>query len=84
MHKNEEPPRIHALPELLRRAIMHMPELNTPDMENVVNGLDQYYIPTCYPVEAGGTAGPITAEEAREALAWAEEIATAVRPRLNR
>lgn len=41
---DEEPPRIHALPKLLRRAIMHAPELNTPDMEDAVNALDQFYI----------------------------------------
>lgn len=80
---DEEPPRIHALPELLRRAILRVSDLGTINLEDAVNGLDQYYIPTRYPVEVSGFTGPINAEEAAEALAWAEEIAAAVRPRLE-
>lgn len=80
---DEEPPRIHALPELLRRAILHVSDLDTINLEDAVNGLDQFYIPTRYPVEVSGSTGPITSEDAAEALAWAEEIAAVVRPRLE-
>lgn len=45
--------------------------------------LNIYCIPSRYPAEVGGPAGPITAREAAEALAWAEEIAAAVRPHLR-
>lgn len=80
---DEEPPRIHALPELLRKAILHVPALNTAGLEDATSGLDQFYIPSRYPAEVGGPSGPIQAEEAAEALAWAEEIAGVVRPRLE-
>jgi len=53
-------------------------ELETPELKNATNGLDQFYIPSQYPAEVGGPEGPITAGEAAEALAWAEEIAAAV------
>lgn len=76
---DEEPPRIHALPELLERAFSYVPSLNAPVLHDAVNGLNQYHIP----IEIGGPAEPITAEEASEALAWAEEIASAVRPRIE-
>lgn len=79
---DEEPPRIHALPELLRRAITHVSYLDHPDIWDATTGLNAYYIPTRYPVHAGGTTDPITAREAAEALAWTESIASAVRPYL--
>jgi HEPN domain-containing protein len=48
----------------------------------VIN-LHDYYVPSRYPAEVGGPTGPITSEEATEAIAWAEEITAAVRPRLD-
>lgn len=80
---DEEPPRIHALPELLRRVIIHAPELSSTDLEDAANGLDQFYITGRYPVDFGGPAGTITATEASESLAWAEAIADEARPRLE-
>ncbi len=80
---DEEPPRIHALPELLRRAVVHVPDLNTSALQDAANGLDQFYVPTRYPIEIGGPTGPITTDEATEALAWAEKIASTIRPRLE-
>lgn len=79
---DEEPPRIHALPELLRRAIAHVSQIDHPDFWDSATRLNAYYIPTRYPVGAGGATDPITAQEATEALAWAENIASAVRPYL--
>lgn len=51
---DEEPPRIHALPELLRRAIAHAPELDTGQLRTAAGGLNAYYIPSRYPIEVGG------------------------------
>lgn len=79
---DEEPPRIHSLPELLRRAVAHVSDLDASKLEDAANGLDQFYITGRYPAEVGGTTGTITAEEATQALAWAEEIARAARPYL--
>jgi HEPN domain-containing protein len=79
----EEPPRIHVLPELLRRAIAQVPDLDSRDLRVAATNLNNYYIPSRYPAEVGGSAGPITAAEAAESLDWAEEIAAAVRPRLE-
>jgi HEPN domain-containing protein len=78
----EEPPRIHALPELLRRAAVHAPELDRRELRDAAINLNGYYIPSRYPAEVGGSTGPITSEDATEALAWAESIASAVQPRL--
>lgn len=78
--KGEEPPRIHALPELLRRVIAHAPDLDGQELRDAATNLNNYYIPSRYPAEVGGSAGPISSEEAIEALAWAESIASAVRP----
>lgn len=83
MHEQKEPPKIHNLRLLLTYATRHSPELQALGLENAANGLDQFYIPSRYPAEIGGPSGPITAEEASEALAWAEEIASAVRHRLE-
>jgi len=79
----EEPPRTHSLPELLRRAIAHAPELDSPELRDAATDLNNYYVPSRYPAEVGGPTGPITADEAIEALAWAESIASAVRPYLG-
>lgn len=81
--KDEEPPRIHALPELLQRVTVHFPELEGPGLREVATNLNAYYIPSRYPVEVGGPEGPITASEAADALNWAEAIAAEVRPRLE-
>lgn len=83
LHERKEPPKIHNLRQLLTDVARYEPDLETPHLENATNGLDQFYIPSRYPAEVGGPEGPITAEEAAEALAWAEEIAAAVRPRLD-
>jgi HEPN domain-containing protein len=83
LHERKEPPKIHNLRLLLTHAIRYAPELHTPELEDATNGLDQFYIPSRYPAEVGGPAGPITAGEAAESLAWAEEITAAVRPRLE-
>lgn len=80
---DEEPLRIHALPELLSRAISHVPELNTEQVHTAANGLNTYYIPSRYPIEVGDTSGPMTASEAAEALSWAETIAAEILPRLE-
>lgn len=82
-HEPKEPPKVHNLRLLLTRVARQEPELETPDLEDAANGLDQFYIPSRYPAEVGGPTGPIAAEEAAEALAWAEDIAAAVRPRLG-
>lgn len=79
----EDLPRIHVLPDLLRRAIAHIPDLDSQELRIAAINLNNYYIPSRYPAEVGGPSGPITPEEASEALAWAEEIAAAVRPYLN-
>lgn len=81
--KDEEPPRIHALPELLQRVTMHSPELEGPRLREVATNLNAYYMTSRYPVEVGGPEGPITASEAADALNWAEAIAAEVRPRLE-
>jgi HEPN domain-containing protein len=78
----EEPPRIHVLPELLRRTVTRIPDLDSRALRIATTNLNNYYIPSRYPAEVGGPAGPIGPEEAAEALAWAEEIAAAIRPRL--
>src|SRR5215210_1205652 len=78
----EEPPRVHALPELLRLAIMHAPDLDNRELRDAVNNLNGYFIPSRYPAEIGGPTGPINAEAAAETLAWAENVYSAVRPRL--
>ncbi len=83
LHERKEPPKIHNLRLLLTHAVGHVSELETSELEDAANGLDQFYIPSRYPAEVGGATGPITAEEATEALAWAEEIARAVRPYLS-
>lgn len=83
LHERKEPPKIHNLRQLLTAVARYEPDLETPYLENATNGLDQFYIPSRYPAEVGGPEGPITAEEAGEALAWAEEIASEVRPRLG-
>ncbi|HZY64890.1 MAG TPA: HEPN domain-containing protein [Rubrobacteraceae bacterium] len=81
---DQEPPRIHALPDLLRRTITCVSDLDSSELRDAANNLNVYYIPSRYPAEVGGPAGPITAEEVAEALTWAEEIAAAVRPLLGR
>lgn len=82
-HEGTEPPHIHNLRKLLTEAFRYAPELETPELEDAANGLDQFYIPSRYPVEIGGPTGPIQAAEATDALAWAEVVAAAVRPRLE-
>lgn len=84
VYGDEEPPRIHTLPELLRRAIEHVPELDNEQLRTAASGLNAYYIPSRYPVEVGGPEGPITTSEAADALSWAEAIASEVRPLLER
>ncbi|CAN5670984.1 hypothetical protein BH24ACT21_BH24ACT21_10350 [soil metagenome] len=79
----ENPPRIHVLPDLLRRTIVHVPDLDIRELRVAATNLNNYYIPSRYPAEVGGPTGPITAREAAEALTWAGEIAGAVRPRLE-
>ncbi|GEM_PF-744547 len=79
----EEPPRIHVLPELLRRATRYVSDLDKRELRSAVINLHDYYVPSRYPAEVGGPTGPITSEEATEAIAWAEEITAAVRPRLD-
>lgn len=71
------------LPELLRRATRHVSDLDKRELRSAVVNLHDYYIPSRYPAEVGGSTGPITSEEATEAIAWAEEITAAVRPRLD-
>ncbi len=83
LHERREPPRIHALPELLRRAIVSVPGLDSWELRDAVTNLNNYYVPSRYPAEVGGPAGPIAAKDAAEALAWAESIASAVRPYLD-
>lgn len=80
---DEEPPRIHVLPELLRRAIAHAPDLDSRKLRDAATNLNNYYVPSRYPAEVGGSTGPITTEEATEALAWAEALAAATRPYLG-
>lgn len=58
------------------------PDLRSPELEDATNGLDQFYIPSRYPAEVGGPEGPITTEDAANALSWTENIATTVRPLL--
>ena len=82
-HERKEPHSIHNLRLLLTRVAQYESELETPVLEDAANSLDQFYIPSRYPAEVGGPAGPIIAEEAVEALTWAEEIAAAVRPCLE-
>ncbi len=82
-HEGKEPPHIHNLRKLLTETSRYAPELETPALEDAANGLDQFYIPSRYPAEVGGPTGPIGTEEAAEALAWAEEIAAAIRPLLQ-
>lgn len=82
-HQGVEPPHIHNLRKLLSEVFRYAPEFETPALEDASNGLDQFYIPSRYPAEVGGPSGPIQAEEAAEALSWAEEIAAVVRPRLE-
>lgn len=79
----EEPPRIHVSPELLRRAIAHVADLDDRELRIATTNLNSYYIPSRYLVEIGGPAGPITAEEASEALHWAEMLAGRVRSLLH-
>lgn len=79
----EDPPRIHVLPELFRRAIACVSDLDSQDLREAATNLNNYYIPSRYPAEVGGPEGPIVAEDAAEALTWAEEIAAAVRPYLS-
>lgn len=79
----EDPPCIHVLPELLRRTISYVPDLDIRELRVAATNLNNYYIPSRYPAEVGGPAGPITTEESADALAWAEEIASAVRPHLR-
>ena len=67
---------------LLTHATEHASDLQVPELEDATNGLDQFYILSRYPAEVGGPTGPISAEDAAEALSWAETIAVAVRPRL--
>lgn len=69
LHEGQEPPKIHNLRLLLTRVGEYAPELNTPGLEDAANALDQFYIPSRYPLEIGGPTGPITAQEATEALA---------------
>jgi HEPN domain-containing protein len=71
------------LPDLLRRTIAHVPDLDIRELRVAATNLNNYYIPSRYPAEVGGPTGPITAEEAAEALAWAKEIASAIRPLLG-
>lgn len=79
----EEPPRIHVLPELLRRVVVHDSALDNRELRIATTNLNNFYIPSRYPAEVGALSGPITAAEAAEALAWAEEIIAAVRPYLE-
>lgn len=83
LYELREPPRIHNLRLLLTHASDYAPELQTPELEDATNGLDQFYIPSRYPAEVGGPEGPITTSEANEALSWAEAIAAEIRPRLE-
>lgn len=83
LHRRVEPPKIHNLRLLLTRATEHASGLRSPELEDATNGLDQFYIPSRYPAEVGGPDGPITTEDAAEALSWAETIAAAVRPFLT-
>ena len=80
LHRGIEPPKIHNLRLLLTYAIERAPDLRSPELEDATNGLDQFYIPSRYPAEVGGPEGPISAEDAAEALSWAESIAVTVRP----
>ena len=68
---------------LLTQTIRYVPELEMPELEDAANGLDQFYVPSRYPAEAGDLAGPTTVNEATEALTWAESIGAAVRPYLD-
>lgn len=79
----EQPLRIHALPGLLRHAIDRVPDLDSEELRDAATNLNGYYIPTRYPVEVGGPEGPITTNEAADALSWAEAIAAEVRPYLE-
>lgn len=79
----EEPPRIHALPGLLRQAVAFIPDLDGQELRDAAINLNGYYIPSRYPAEVGGASGPITTSEANEALNWAEAIADEIRPRLE-
>lgn len=79
----EEPPRVHSLPELLRRAIAYVPELDSLELRDAATDLNNYYVPSRYPAEVGGPTGPVTAKEAIEALTWAESIVSAVRSYLD-
>ena len=80
LHRGVEPLKIHNLRLPLTHVVEQAPDLRSPELEDATNGLDQFYIPSRYPVEVGGPEGPISAEDAAEALSWAETTAAAVRP----
>jgi HEPN domain-containing protein len=42
----EEPPRIHALPALLQRAVDQVPDLDRPEIRDATINLNAYYIPS--------------------------------------
>ena len=64
----EGPPRIHALPALLQRAIHLVSDLDQTEIRDAAINLNAYYLPSRYPAEVGGPDGPIAAEDAAEAL----------------
>ena len=71
------------LPTLLRRAVDNVPDLDRQEIKGAAINPNAHYIPSRYPAEVGGPDGPITAEDAAEALSWAETIAAVVRPLLT-
>ena len=81
--EQKELPRVHNLRLLLTRSIQYLPALDSPELEDAANGLDQFYIPSRYPLEIGGPEGPISARESKEALTWAETLSTEIRPYLG-
>lgn len=83
LHRRVEPPKIHNLRLLLTHVLEQAPDLRSPELEDATNGLDQFYVPSRYPAEVGGPTGPISVEDAAEALRWAETIAATVRPLLT-
>lgn len=60
---------MHVLPELFRQAIACVSGLDSQDLREAATNINNYYLPSRYPAEVGGPAGPIVAEDATEALA---------------
>ncbi len=71
------PPKIHELVRLVALCAEHDPAIRR--YEEAVRTLDQYYVATRYPDLAQGKR-PYTEDEAKEALAFVDEIAGALRP----